>query len=197
VSVWLMLFSAACLPPGPVQGDDDAGPPSLSHSESLDSASAATFLTAIVGEALADTSRFQGTESLEITDTEGQVLCRWTWDAHHASQEDKLLNPMPPCALASGSACQFAHLVVLSGGHEDSLDTGSEADCEPYRTEYPMQQDGGMTGYGYAEGSDGGLLMVFADNPDPEADRWIALSSVSAYAEGVLEYRMEWGDPNR
>lgn len=194
VSVWLALFSAACLPSGPIQGDETDGPPTLTQEEVESSSPAVTFFTTIVGEALADASRFEGTESLEVTDVDGQILCRWTWDTNHG---EEALDPDIPCTQPDGAACLFAHSVVRENGQVRRLDTGLEADCEPFRGDYPMQEEGGVIGYGYADTPEADLLMVFADNPAPEADRWIALSGVSTYVAGVLEYRVEWGGLTR
>ena len=194
VSVWLALFSAACLPSGPIPLHENDGPPTLTHAEIESHSPAVTFFTTIVGEALADASYFQGTESLELTDVDGQILCRWTWDTNHG---EEMVDPDIPCTLPDGSACLFAHSVVRENGQVRSVDTGPEADCEPYRGNYPMQEEGGLIGYGYANSPEGDLLMVFADNPAPETDRWIALSGVSTYVAGVLEYRVEWGATHR
>lgn len=185
------LTLLSCLPTAAPDRDDGTSAPTLSHPGGSDTSASVPHHSAIVGEALVTPEALQGTESLEIRDGDGLLLCRWTWDTDSVTH-GQALPTAEDCALPDGSPCQFAHAVVLTGGREEGTDTGTETDCAPFRSLYPMQPDGGLKGYGYGSSGKGGYLLVFADNPAPEPDLWIPLLGAGTYAGEVLEYRLDW-----
>ncbi len=141
---------------------------------------------------MATSSAFAGTESLEITDVDGGLLCRWTWDTFSRPFEDAFPADAPDCALPDGSPCLFAHAVALTDGRLGNVDTGTDLDCDAFRGLYAMQTEGGVKGYGYGVSDEGEFLLVFADNPAPEPDLWIPLPGAATYLGDVLEYTLDW-----
>ena len=110
---------------------------------------------------MATSATFLGTESLEITDLDGGLLCRWTWATLNLPFGEVFPDDAPDCALPDGSPCLFAHAVTLTDGRIGNVDTGSDLDCDPFRGLYVMQTEGGVKGYGYGVSDEGEFLLVF------------------------------------
>ena len=181
---WAALSLLGCLPAAPPDLEEPTVTPTLSHVEGSDTGLAAAHRSEVAGEAVATAETFQGTESLEITDEGGQLLCRWTWDTHSVDLAEALPAAAADCALPDDTPCAFAHAVALTNGRADTNDTGLETDCGPFRSLHPMQTDGGVKGYGYGASDEGTFLVVFADNPAPEPDLWIPLLGAGTYRRG-------------